>query len=99
MLLVLAALAGFSLPAQAQQVYLSQIIELAANFCPVGFAQPQGQLLPISQYTALFSLLGTSYGGDGRVSFALPNLIPPLTVQRQPTILCIALQGIFPSRP
>jgi microcystin-dependent protein len=99
MLLVLAALAGFSLPAQAQQFYLSQIIELGANFCPIGFAPTNGQILSIQQNTALFSLLGTSYGGDGISTFALPHLVPPLTVSRQPTILCIALQGIYPSHP
>lgn len=97
-LLVLAALAGFSVPAHAQQIYLGQIIEVGFNFCPVGFAPTDGQILPISSNTALFSLLGTSYGGDGRSTFALPHLVPPLTVTRQPTTLCIALQGIFPTR-
>jgi len=44
------------------------------NFAPTGWAQCNGQLLPISQNTALFSLLGTMYGGDGKSTFALPNL-------------------------
>ena len=44
------------------------------NFAPKGWAQCDGQLLPISQNTALFSLLGTTFGGDGRSTFALPNL-------------------------
>lgn len=44
------------------------------NFAPRGWAFCNGQLLPISQNTALFSLLGTTYGGDGRSTFALPNL-------------------------
>jgi microcystin-dependent protein len=44
------------------------------NFPPAGWAFCDGQLLPISQYTALFSLLGTQFGGDGRTTFALPNL-------------------------
>jgi microcystin-dependent protein len=44
------------------------------NFAPVGWALCNGQLIPISQNTALFSLLGTTYGGDGRTTFALPNL-------------------------
>ncbi|ERM80581.1 hypothetical protein P872_12705 [Rhodonellum psychrophilum GCM71 = DSM 17998] len=44
------------------------------NFAPRGFAQCNGQLLPINQNQALFSLLGTSFGGDGRVNFALPDL-------------------------
>ena len=44
------------------------------NFAPTGWAQCNGQLLPISQNTALFSLLGTTYGGDGKSTFALPDL-------------------------
>jgi microcystin-dependent protein len=44
------------------------------NFAPTGWAACNGQLLPISQNTALFSLLGTFYGGDGKSTFALPNL-------------------------
>jgi microcystin-dependent protein len=46
----------------------------AGNFAPRGWALCNGQLLPISQNTALFSLLGTFYGGDGKSTFALPNL-------------------------
>jgi microcystin-dependent protein len=46
----------------------------AGNFAPTGWAQCNGQLLPISQNTALFSLLGTYYGGDGKSTFALPDL-------------------------
>jgi len=44
------------------------------NFAPLGWATCNGQLLPISQNTALFSLLGTNFGGDGRTTFGLPNL-------------------------
>ncbi len=47
---------------------------MTANFPPQGWAFCNGQLMPISQNTALFSLLGTFYGGDGRSTFALPNL-------------------------
>jgi microcystin-dependent protein len=46
----------------------------AGNFAPKGYLYCAGQLLPISQYQALFSLLGTTYGGDGRTTFALPDL-------------------------
>jgi len=46
----------------------------AGNFAPVGWATCDGQILPISQNTALFSLLGTTYGGNGQSTFALPNL-------------------------
>jgi microcystin-dependent protein len=54
--------------------YLGQILMVAFNFAPVGWALCNGQLLPIAQNTALFSLLGTFYGGDGVTTFALPNL-------------------------
>ncbi|MEM5563697.1 tail fiber protein [Psychroserpens sp. AS72] len=53
---------------------LAQIIMFAGNFAPRGWALCNGQLLAISQYSALFSLLGTTYGGDGRTTFALPDL-------------------------
>lgn len=53
---------------------LGQIQPFGFNFAPRGWALCDGQLMPISQYTALFSLLGTTYGGDGRTTFALPDL-------------------------
>ncbi|MCM3628988.1 tail fiber protein [Paenibacillus glycanilyticus] len=54
--------------------YIGEIRMFTGNFAPRGWALCNGQILPISQNTALFSLLGTTYGGDGRVTFALPNL-------------------------
>jgi microcystin-dependent protein len=54
--------------------FLSEIKIVSFNFPPKGWALCNGQLLPINQNQALFSLLGTTYGGDGRVNFALPNL-------------------------
>jgi microcystin-dependent protein len=54
--------------------FLGQLMLAGFNFAPVGWASASGQLLPISQNTALFSLLGTFYGGDGRSTFALPNM-------------------------
>lgn len=56
------------------QPFVGEITIFAFNFAPTGWAQCRGQLLPISQNTALFSLLGTMYGGDGKSTFALPNL-------------------------
>jgi microcystin-dependent protein len=52
---------------------LGEIRTFAFNFAPVGWEECRGQLLPINQNQALFSLLGTYYGGDGRTNFALPN--------------------------
>jgi microcystin-dependent protein len=54
--------------------FVAEIRMWGCNFAPTGWATCDGQLLPISQNTALFSLLGTFYGGDGKSTFALPNL-------------------------
>ena len=54
--------------------FVAEIRIFPFNFAPTGWAFCDGQLLPISQNTALFSLLGTTYGGDGKSTFALPNL-------------------------
>jgi microcystin-dependent protein len=54
--------------------FVGEIRIFGFNFAPIGWALCNGQLLPISQNTALFSLLGTTYGGNGTSNFALPNL-------------------------
>lgn len=54
--------------------FIGEIMLFAGNFCPRGYAEANGQLLPISQNTALFSILGTTYGGNGQTTFALPDL-------------------------
>jgi len=66
--------------------FVAEIRIFPFNFAPRGWAFCQGQLLPIAQNTALFSLLGTNYGGDGRSTFALPNLqgIVPMHYQQGP---------------
>ena len=56
------------------QPFIGQVIRFAGNFAPRGWALCEGQLLPITSNTALFSLLGTIYGGDGRSTFGLPDL-------------------------
>ena len=76
-LLLLAFALGLGVPrAAVAQVdpFLGQIAWVAFTFNPRGWANCDGQLLPIAQNTALFSLLGTTYGGDGRVTFALPDM-------------------------
>jgi microcystin-dependent protein len=55
--------------------FVAEIRIFPFNFAPRGWAFCDGQILPLSQNTALFSLLGTTYGGDGRSTFALPNMI------------------------
>ena len=58
----------------ASEPYLAGIFLFAGNFAPRGYALCQGQLMSIAQNSALFSLLGTYYGGDGQTTFGLPNL-------------------------
>lgn len=54
--------------------FVAEIRILSCNFAPTGWAKCNGQILPLSQNTALFSLLGTFYGGNGQSTFALPNM-------------------------
>ena len=54
--------------------FLGEIMIFAGNFAPRGWAMCNGQILPIAQNTALFSILGTTYGGNGQTTFALPDL-------------------------
>lgn len=63
----------FSLSAQ-QEGFIGEVKMFAGNFAPRGWALCDGQLLSIAQNEALFSILGTTYGGDGRTTFALPDL-------------------------
>lgn len=55
--------------------FVAEICMFPFNFAPTGWAFCNGQLMPLSQNTALFALLGTTYGGDGKTTFALPNLM------------------------
>jgi microcystin-dependent protein len=56
------------------EAFLGQIVAFAGNYAPVNWALCDGKLLPIMQYQALFAILGTTYGGDGKTTFALPDL-------------------------
>lgn len=60
--------------AQGDEPFLGQMVWVSFGFCPKGWAQADGQLLPIAQNQALFSLFGTQFGGDGRTTFALPDV-------------------------
>lgn len=60
--------------AQTSDMIIGEIFPTAANFCPRGSLEANGALLPIASNTAMFSLLGTMYGGDGRTTFGLPDL-------------------------
>src|SRR5258706_14606766 len=56
------------------QPYVGEIRMFAGNFAPAGWMFCEGELLPISEYETLFNLIGTTYGGDGQSTFALPDL-------------------------
>jgi len=72
--------AGMTIPSivtagcNGDSAYLGEICTVAFNFCPEGTLEANGQLLPVNQNPALYALLGTAYGGDGRTNFALPDL-------------------------
>ena len=79
-MIIKATLAGIcsvviTTPAQAgDRPFIGEIMTTAATFCPRGWTETDGRLMQISERSALFSLLGTTYGGDGRTTFALPDL-------------------------
>jgi microcystin-dependent protein len=74
---------------------IGSVVFFGGTFAPSGFAECNGDLLPISQYTALYSILGMKYGGDGSTTFALPTIAPLGNGVRA----LIAVQGVYPSRP
>ena len=72
-LFIICAMSSFDGQGQ-QETFIGEVKLFAGNFAPRGWAFCDGQLLAISQNQALFSVLGTQYGGDGRTSFALPDM-------------------------
>ena len=73
-ILISAVTAGGIRTAHAQESYLAEVRTFAFTFCPRGWAETNGQALAIAQNQALFALLGTTHGGNGTTTFALPNL-------------------------
>ena len=96
MLTGLVAIGGAAPASALGEDYIGLIALVGFKFCPRGTAAAAGQIMAIARNQALFSLLGTIYGGDGRTTFALPDLrgTAPIDGMRY----CIALEGIFPSR-
>jgi microcystin-dependent protein len=85
-------------PASAQaQAYMGETITVAFSFCPAGWAEMNGQELSIGSNSALFALLGTTYGGNGSTTFALPNAQPQFAANGVALRQCIATNGVFPS--
>ena len=80
------------------EMFLGQIALFAFGFAPRGWQRCDGQILNISQYQALFALLGTNFGGDGRNNFAIPK-IDPIKVGNTPVYYYILVEdGVFPVR-
>lgn len=76
---------------------IGQITMFAGAFAPRGWAFCDGQLLPIERHQRLFGLLGTTYGGDGRSTFALPDM--RMATKAGPDVhYIIAVEGVYPSR-
>ncbi len=93
-----AAVLGFqSAPVQAGDGdYIAEVFLNAAAFCPRGTTEADGKELKIASYSAVFSLLGTNFGGNGRTTFAVPDLTKQAPAEMR---YCVVLEGIYPSRP
>lgn len=80
---------------------IGEIVMFAGNFTPMGWARCDGRTLPIYENTALFSILGTEYGGDGYENFQLPNMAPLKEADggQTPIYYYICLEGYYPYRP
>jgi microcystin-dependent protein len=85
---------------RVDEALMAEIKLFAGNYPPKYWEFCQGQALPINENTALFSILGTQYGGDGMTTFNLPNLAPltPLGADQIPINYVICVQGIYPQR-
>ena len=85
--------------------YLGEIRMFAfgTRGAPLGWQACDGSLLPISENDALFALIGTTYGGDGQSTFALPKIAeisaPSSQASARSLMVCIAIEGNYPSRP
>ncbi len=108
LLLAAALLAASSAQALAYyDVFIGEVRALPYDFCPKDWAPAWGQTISINQNHVLFALLGTRYGGDGRETFALPDLRGAALVSKDehgkkpvaPLMWCIAMKGNFPERP
>lgn len=73
--------------------HIGEILLVAFEFAPRGFMVCNGQILSIQNNTALFSILGTTYGGNGSSTFAIPNMTAPTGL-----LYLICISGVFPSR-
>jgi microcystin-dependent protein len=76
--------------------YIGEIRMFGFNFAPLGWSPCDGRLFPINDNQALFSLVGTTFGGDGKTDFALPDL-RGMVAPFKPLTFCIAMEGVYPA--
>lgn len=86
---------GFVASSVGAEPMIGEITLVAFEFAPRGYMDANGAVLPINENRALFSLYGTMYGGDGKSTFALPKMDPPLPGLKY----VIATLGVYPQRP
>jgi microcystin-dependent protein len=97
-IVAVSALLTLATPAAAGSApFLGERMVLAAEFCPSGWLSMDGQTLQISQYEDLFQFLGTTYGGDGQATFALPKQRLMLSSNGEILTQCIAYAGAMPT--
>ena len=108
LLFAAAFLAVSSAPALAYDYqFIGEIRAFPYDFCPKDWVRAAGQIMPIGPHHILFSLLGNRYGGDGKTTFALPDLQSVELVSRdehgrkpvEKVRWCIAMKGLYPMRP
>lgn len=78
--------------------FLGDIVLFSFDFAPSYWMPCEGQTLQISTYQSLFTLIGTTFGGNGTTTFCLPDLRSAIPIQEIGMHYCIAIQGIYPSR-
>ena len=79
--------------------FIGEVRAFSFTFAPQGWLACDGSLLPIMENRALYSLLGTTYGGDGKSTFGLPNIPGLQAADDTSLVYCIAIVGVFPARP
>jgi microcystin-dependent protein len=84
--------------AQGVSPFVGEIETFAFTFCPNGWLPTNGQLLSITNYFALYNLIGTRYGGNGVTTFALPRSRPITTLNNIRLTQCMSYLGVFPSQ-
>lgn len=83
----------------AAESFMGQVMAFSGNFVPMGWHKCDGTLFIIDDNGALFSILNTTYGGDGTTTFSLPNMKDIYTSNNQAIKYIICIEGRFPSRP